>query len=440
MTEKQTLEIFIDHAQEGTYLTLPFTMPRDIESITLHYDYDRFTHSEGAAPGGKFTSSQQINIIDLALIAPNGSQAGASGSDKQTISLGETDSTPGYRVMPLTAGEWQILVGAYQVSADGVKVSYEIEFMPKTRCLLKGDLHTHTLASDGVLTHEELAHHARRHGLDFLAVTDHNQMVSADFLPEVPGLTLIPGVEWTHYKGHANFLGVDRPFDGSFYSETLEESQKLFQTARERGALITLNHPFEESCPFEYDMGALPFDVLEVWNGPMRESNLRSVALWQSMLAAGQKMPACGGSDYHRDRLFQILGGPTTCVYAKSSSRWDILEAVRQGHSYMIFSPEGPSLVMHSGDAIMGDSLPWEPGVEISLEIDYLQKEDVIRVITADDIVDHFKAPASGSYQGTLPVEAPGFVRIEVCRSFLPGVPALPALLSNPIYFDESAD
>jgi hypothetical protein len=30
----------------------------------------------------------------------------------------------------------------------------------------------------------------------------------------------------------------------------------------------------------------------------------------------------------------------------------------------------------------------------------------------------------------------PGFARVEVLRSFLPGVPMLPALISNPIYFD----
>ncbi|GEM_PF-3323720 len=35
------------------------------------------------------------------------------------------------------------------------------------------------LASDGILSVDELAQHALRHGLDFLAITHHNQMVSA---------------------------------------------------------------------------------------------------------------------------------------------------------------------------------------------------------------------------------------------------------------------
>jgi hypothetical protein len=29
-----------------------------------------------------------------------------------------------------------------------------------------------------------------------------------------------------------------------------------------------------------------------------------------------------------------------------------------------------------------------------------------------------------------------GFARLEVWRAFLPGIPKLPALLSNPIYFE----
>jgi len=78
-------------------------------------------------------------------------------------------------------------VGAYKVAPEGVTVSYELAFTLKHRRLLKGDLHVHTLASDGVLTAEELAWRALRHGLDFLAITDHNQMVSADALPKSNG-------------------------------------------------------------------------------------------------------------------------------------------------------------------------------------------------------------------------------------------------------------
>jgi hypothetical protein len=72
--------------------------------------------------------------------------------------------------------------------------------------------------------------------LDFLALTDHTQMISAEALPQIPGLTLIPGVEWTHYQGHTSFLGVDRPYAMPFAANTWEEIRVRFDSARSRGA------------------------------------------------------------------------------------------------------------------------------------------------------------------------------------------------------------
>ncbi|TLN07781.1 hypothetical protein FDZ74_12480, partial [bacterium] len=308
--------IHVEHSRQGSYFTIPFDVPEDIERLSLRYEYPRRPEVEHNLPNGVFTARDEMNIIDLGLIAPDGRQVGASGSDKLAFTVSETDATPGYIPCPIVPGTWQILVGAYKVEPGGVSVSYEITLDHKYRRLFKGDLHTHTLASDGVHTLEELAWKAKRNGLDFVAVTDHNQLVSADALPRIDGVTMIPGVEWTHYQGHANFLGVDRPYDGSFYTNTFEEAQAIFQAARQRGATITINHPLDENCGFRFDMARLPFDCLEVWNGPMREYNFKAIGLWQQMLSAGRKIPICGGSDYHRDTPFIFLGGPTMCLFA----------------------------------------------------------------------------------------------------------------------------
>ena len=295
-----TLQLFIEHDRAGSYFTLPFSMPPDTACLSLTYRYERQHESEAGLPNGRFVARQEVNIIDLGLIAPDGVQVGASGSNKSEVYLDETRATPGYKPSPLVPGEWQIIVGANKVALEGVSVTYELTFTPKQRRLLKGDLHTHTLASDGVFTAEELAWHARRHGLDFLAITDHNQMVTKAALPQVPGLSLIPGLEWTHFRGHANFLGVEKPYDTPFMANTQEEIRARFDSARQRGALITINHPFDAGCGFLFDLNSLPFDCLEVWNGPMRESNLQAIGLWQSLLITGKKIPICGGSDYRR--------------------------------------------------------------------------------------------------------------------------------------------
>ena len=434
MQTELTLDFFIEADQQGLYLLLPFTMPANVESLSLCYSYERH---QNMGIGHGFTARKEINIVDLGLIAPNGDQVGASGSDKLQISINEVSATPGYRPVQLVPGEWKILVGAYKIAPEGVKVTYELVFHYKHRRLYRGDLHTHTLASDGVLTAEELGWNALRNGLDYVAITDHNQPVSQDSLPAIPGLTFIPGIEWTHYQGHANFLGIDRPYDGTFAVNTLQEILARFSTAHQRGALIMINHPFDEICGFQLDWRTLPFDCLEVWNGPMRESNLKAVGLWHSMLTAGRKVPICGGSDYHRNTPFIFLGGPTTCVFAQSPGMSDILSALQCGNAYISFAPTGPWLELVAGEAIMGDSVKWSEVKEVHIKAGGLLVGDIVRIVTGSSSEVVMQSPSDGEVEATYTMTAPGFARVEILRAFLPGIPMLPALISNPIYFDE---
>ena len=440
MTLTRKIEFFVSHEQEGQYLTLPFQMPENIAEFQLSYNYPRIQEEHEGIPGGEFFSIKDINTIDLGLLDPEGNQVGASGSDKSSFFINANQATPGYQPWELVPGEWKILIGAYKVATEGVQVAYELNFIPKERRLYIGDLHTHTIASDGVLSLEVLASHALQHGLDFLAITDHNQMSHSETLRKIENITLIQGVEWTHYRGHANFLGVDQPYDQPFFTHTEQETQERFISARDRGALIVINHPCDPSCGFHYDLDALPYDCIEIWNGPMRESNLQAVALWQSLLESGKRLPAVGGSDYHRDGLFQILGGPCMGVYAMGNTPAEILAAVRAGHNFIRFSPKGPSVQLSSGDNIMGDARIWEKGQSVTIEADGLLTGDVVRVITKQEHKDLFQAPSAGRTTLNVEVDYPGFIRIEIYRTFLPGLPPLPALISNPIYFlDASA-
>jgi hypothetical protein len=433
---RMQIPLFIEHAKQGTYFTLPFIMPANTETFSLSYHYERHHESESPVERGSFISLREINIIDLGLIAPDGVQVGASGSDKLSIFVSETHATPGYHPCTLAPGEWQIIVGAYKVAEEGVDVRYELSFTSKYLRLYKGDLHTHTLASDGVLRVEELAQHSLQNGLDYLAITDHNQMVSTEALPQHSELTLIPGLEWTHYQGHANFLGVDKPYDEPFLANSIEEVQARFTSARSRGAFISINHPCDAVCPFLFDINSLPFDCLEIWNGPMRGSNLQAIGLWQSMLMAGKKVPICAGSDYHRDSLLLFPGGPTTCVYALSGSPTDILFALKQGHAFLTYSVSGPMLEMTAGDAILGDSVEFSKVKQIEYKVSGLLAGDVVHVVTPRGNIPLLKAELDGEMRGTYIMEAAGFAFIEVLRSFLPGLPLLPALISNPIYFE----
>jgi len=169
----------------------------------------------------------------------------------------------------------------------------------------------------------------------------------------------------------------------------------------------------------------------------MRESNLRAVGFWHHLLVSGKRIPMCGGSDYHRDTPFFFLGGPTTTVKAWSSSANDILAAIRNGVSYLTFAPNGPELEFSAGDVQYGGAVSWRDEKKIRVKGQGLLTGDLIRVVTNTNADTILQAPERGSFDLSYELKSPGFARIEILRAFLPGLPLLPALLSNAIWFDE---
>ncbi len=426
----------ITPAEQGLYLLLPFEMPTNSARLDLHYSYQTHTSEPVNTPEGQFARTRRLNIVDIGLIAPDGFQVGASGSSRSEIMVSEVSATPGYQPHPLTPGSWQIILGAYVIAPEGVDVSITLEFTPKVPRWLCGDLHVHTLASDGSLPLEHLAEHARIHGLDFIAVTDHNQAVKRASFPKVEGLTIIPGQEWTHYKGHSNFLGLEQPYQGSFIANNPEEVRAIFREANKNGALIVINHPCESNFGFHYDLDSLDYDLIEVWNGPMRPANLEAVARWDAMLKAGRKQVATCGSDYHEDTFFQRLASPCIYVLADSNSDSDILKAVKAGRSYFAFSPTKLQLLLDVDGQTFGASLAWREGMQASLKALALEKGDIIRLITQEGAKDIFTAPEKGDFETSLLVTGPSYWRLEVWRTFYSFLPPMPALITNPIWFD----
>ena len=433
---EMNLHRHITPAEQGLYLLLPFEMPSNTAQLNLSYAYQTHTSELIGGTGGEFSGTRRANIVDIGLIAPDGMQVGASGSSRSEIMVSEVSATPGYQPHPLTPGSWHIILGAYVIAPEGVDVSVTLEFTPKVPGWLCGDLHVHTLASDGSLPLDHLAEHARIHGLDFIAITDHNQPVKRASFPKVEGLTIISGQEWTHYKGHSNFLGLEQPYQGSFIANSQEEAQKIFHEAHQNGALISINHPYEANFGFRYDLDLLDYDLIEIWNGPMRPTNLEAIARWDGMLKAGRKQIATCGSDYHEDTFFQRLASPCIYVLADSASESDILAAVKAGRSYFAFSPTKLQLLLDVDGQTYGSSLDWREGMQASLKGVALEKGDVIRLVTREGSQDILTAPEKGDFETLLPVTAPGYWRLEIWRTFFSFLPPMPALVTNPIWFD----
>lgn len=432
----KTINQTVTASQAGQVVWVPFEIPADVTGLSFQLSYPRSTSEKQDTSTGWFQRNYPVANLDLCLLDPEGQMVGSSGANKKEIIVSEAYATPGYRRRKITPGVWQLLIGVQAIAVESIEVLIELTFRMKERHLYLGDLHTHTINSDGEFSYLDLAKRAKALGLDFLAFTDHNYLADLAELPNLEDLTLIPGVEWSHYLGHANFYGIDGRLEEPIFVNGFQGPESLFASIQEKGAVVTVNHPFKEYFPFQFDLTGLSFDCIEVWNGPMGAANKQAIDLWHRLLASGKHVTACGGSDYHNDLSTRMMGRPTTGVYADSANPADILEALRRGHCFVKASPQGPNIQVHTFDGIMGDSVPWRKGVQLSIDIERLAADDQVWMVSYDQRALLCTSSGRGDFHGDVSIEKPGFSRIEVMRENPESQQTEPILIANPIYFE----
>lgn len=407
----------ITKEKEGQYYTLPFDVPEGVVKITVSYDYYKPTK-------GMMGDIRPSNTIDIGLIDEKSNFLGWSGSAHKTIYVGQYYSSAGYLSQKINSGKWQIIIGAYHVMDEGVEVTYNIDFEYEGEVLLYGDLHMHSTASDGVFSAYELGKLSKEKGLDFIGIANHNNFSENLALPHIDGLTFVPAVEWTHYKGHMNFFGVPAPFDNSFIANTKQEMQSIIAHAKSLGAVVSVNHPECPLCPYKWEDDEA-YDMMEIWNGPMRGTNVRGITKWTFLLSQGRQIPAVGGSDYHKPKQFAKLGNPVTAVYSKSRSAEDILDAIKNGNCFIAENKDCVKIRLTYGDAVMGQTAEYKENEwleifadtkKVTLVTDKGEKE-----LTLKD--GHLKAK----------LKKVKFAYIKVYKGF--GKLKRICAVSNPIYF-----
>lgn len=408
---------WITKEKEGQYYTLPFDVPEKVTKVTVSYDYYKPTK-------GLMGDLKPSNTIDIGLMDESGNFLGWSGSDHKTIYVGEHDSSSGYLCKKIISGQWQIIVGAYHVMDEGVEVTYNIDFEYEGEVLLFGDLHMHSTASDGIYSAWELGRLARENGLDFIGVANHNNFAENLHLPHIDGLTFVPAVEWTHYKGHMNFFGVAAPFENSFIANDSEEMKLIISHAKSLGAVISVNHPKCPLCPYEWnDEDA--FDLMEIWNGPMRPSNVKALEWWTTLLKKGRRIPIVGGSDFHKPGQFAKLGSPVTGVYSASASAEDILAAIRNGNCFVSQGKDSVRIKLAYNGFTMGQTADFDENSWLEIYADTDKA-----VIVTDKGEKELKLKDGCIRVKLKPVK---FAYIKVYKGF--GKFKRICAISNPIYF-----
>lgn len=464
------------------YLYVPFELPSPARRLTIRYRYSRRMH-HGQVEGG--------NVIDIGLFGPRGNHfpgaagfRGWSGSDRLTFTLGIEQATPGYLPGPLPAGQYQVALGLYRICPEGADYEIEVEaeredsqqdrtrtrtiddrrqtmhtrpsstvHRPPSTAWLKGDLQSHTYHSDGKGSPQQLTEKARALGLDFLAVTDHNTISHHPVLDKLSDdeLLLVPGQEVTTYYGHMNVWGARCWCD--FRAQDDEDMAAIIARAHAHGGLCSINHPKEGGPAWNYSTD-LPVDAMEVWQGPWPNRNEESLALWDSLLRDGRRLPAVGGSDYHcpsaEETGFLRLGQPTTWVEATERSVKGILDAISAGRACISASPSGSRLALQAttpeGTVQMGERLPpQEQALQVSVEV-VGGAGLALHLVTERGVV-HRRLLQAEQETIQAQVAAQRYVRAELVGDMVPErlPPNAPVgldlrdwrwALSNPIYID----
>jgi predicted metal-dependent phosphoesterase TrpH len=217
----------------------------------------------------------------------------------------------------------------------------------------KGNLHTHTVNSDGDSAADSVARWYREHGYNFLVLSDH------DFFTEPAGLNavfgaagkflLVPGEEVSARHGelpiHINAFDLRSTLLPVAGGSVLDTLQKSIDAIREAGALPSLNHP-------NFRWAIRPADLLQVrdlklfeiynghpetneWGGGGFES---LDEMWDVALAAGRQVYGIAVDDAHHFQRwgpeFSNPGRGWVMVRAAELSTQEILAALQDGDFY----------------------------------------------------------------------------------------------------------
>jgi hypothetical protein len=193
----------------------------------------------------------------------------------------------------------------------------------------KGNLHTHSTASDGKLSPEELLRDYEGRGYDFLAITDHWVVVDPAPLQALTRMTLIPGFEFGDSDhSHILCLGVRESYAGS-HQDVLNATAAL-------GGVAMLNHPNwirEDYWPPQVMAGLRYYAGIEIYNSVITrlEGSPFATDDWDTLLSGGLRVWGYANEDAHRAA---DVGHCFNMVLAPAMTGHELLQAVEKGHCY----------------------------------------------------------------------------------------------------------
>lgn len=380
------------------------------------------------------------------------------------VDINGVQSTPGFRTEELQTGQWTACVDAHRILPP-TPVQYTLTITLTSEALTitpveydgsqriakaeagwyRGDLHGHTLHSDGRWDVPEFTDYQRKQGLDFVSLTDHNIIsgLAQHRSQTEDGFLAMGGMELSTFDGHMLALGGYHWYEWRLNITEGMTIEHIMQNVIDRGDLLIIAHPMTPDEPFcsgclwafEEVRPGVALGV-EVWNGYWNIFNNESLQQYYAWLNLGHRLICTSGTDIHRphpaDRDLRI---GYNIVYAQELSETAILDALRQGHSYISAGPELLFTAQSaSGQAAMvGDGLPEE---DITCQVIWknAHESDMLRIIADGKIQETLTVDASGEYTWTVPAGQSRWVTVEL-RDRIGDMWAL----TNPIFLGDWA-
>ena len=185
---------------------------------------------------------------------------------------------------------------------------------PQAARWFKGNLHTHTVNSDGDSTPDDVVRWYRERDYQFLVLTDHNYLTSVDGLNAVHGaddkFLVVKGEEVTDRFGdkplHVNGLEVERLVTPTGGQSVVDVVQRMVDGIRAARGVPSINHPNFGWAISPDELGQLQRTRLfEVFNGHPTVNNLGGGGVpsleetWDRILSSGKMLYGIAVDDAH---------------------------------------------------------------------------------------------------------------------------------------------
>ncbi|MFA5910040.1 MAG: CehA/McbA family metallohydrolase [Vicinamibacterales bacterium] len=248
-----------------------------------------------------------------------------------------------------------LLLASALLAAVAVAVPVAQAPSPKPQALwYKGNLHTHTVNSDGDSTPDDVVRWYRERAYQFLVLTDHNYLTSVDGLNAVHGaddkFLVVKGEEVTDRFGdkpiHINGLDVGRLVAPPGGTSVLDMMQRMVDAIRGAGGVPSINHPNFGWAISPDELGQLQRTKLfEVFNGHPTVNNLGGGGVpgleetWDRILSSGKMLYGIAVDDAHyfkrpEDPAAPRPGKGWVYVRAPRLEPRALLEALERGDFY----------------------------------------------------------------------------------------------------------